>query len=100
MSDPGSFGYDHQEKILEMLMALKNDIQRLRSLAQANTNQNSMTRNVSGSMETFQSKISSLEDEFEYLFELLKSKHLMMQDNLKYIKQLEAELEELKAQKL
>ena len=100
MIDPGSFGADHQEKILELLVALKNEIQTLRSMAFINIDQNPRNRNVSGSVDTFQSKINSLEEEFEYLFELLNSKHLMMQDNLNYIKQLEAELEELKTQKL
>ena len=100
MIDPGSFGADHQEKILELLVALKNEIQTIRSMAFVNIDQNPLNRNVSGSVDTFQSKINSLEEEFEYLFELLNSKHLMMQDNLNYIKQLEAELEELKTQKL
>ena len=100
MVEPGSSGVVHQEKIIEMLTLLKHQIGVLRIIASQPLPLEKLTEEVSSSAHTLQNQIQLLEQELDYVFELLQSKHLMMEDTLSYIRQLEQELAESKPQRL
>lgn len=99
MADTGSAGIDHQEKILDALDAMKKDLHRLEELSNLSTDQG-MARPIARSVAQLIEQLNSVEEEARYVFELVNCKHLMMQDNLAYIKKLEEQVSELKLRTL
>lgn len=97
MANTGSAGIDHQEKILDALVALKKEIDHLRESTNLSTDQE-MARQVVGSTQQLIEQLNFVEEEARYFFELVNCKNLMLQDNLTHIKQLEEQIAELKLQ--
>ena len=97
MENPSSTGLIHQEKILELIIAVKTEIDRLKKWMEANPNEIQMTSALTGSFEFLLYTIQLLENESNYFFEFSNCKHLMMLDTIEYIKKLEKEIRELKS---
>lgn len=94
MSDPTQSGLLDQEKIIESISAVKNRLQTLNSSVEK-IEPTEFTQSV----QSILSEIREIEVEVDYFFELSNCKHLMMLDQVAYIKKLESELSELKRQK-
>ncbi len=97
MGDPSSAGLDHQESILDAIVAIKAEIENIKSIAETFKGSHEKTRSMSESFQRLSALAGLIETESTYFFELSNCKHLMMKDNLEYIKKLEQALQELKS---
>ena len=94
MSDPTQSGLLQQEKIIESISLVKNGLKALNSSVEKIE-----PAEFVQSVQFILSEIHDIEAEVDYFFELSNCKHLMMLDQVAYIKKLESELSELKLQK-
>lgn len=94
MSDPTQSGLLDQEKIIESISLVKNRLKTLNSAVEKIE-----PADFTQSVQSILSEIYDIEAEVDYFFELSNCKHLMMLDQVAYIKKLESELSELKLQK-
>ncbi len=94
MSDPTQSGLLDQKKIIESISLVKSRLKAVNSSIEKIE-----PTEFAQSAQSILSEIHEIEAEVDYFFELSNCKHLMMLDQVAYIKKLEAELLELKLQK-
>jgi hypothetical protein len=97
MGDPSSAGLNHQESILDAIVAIKAEIEKVKRVVETAKDENERTRSLGESFQRLSTLTALIESESNYFFELSNCKHLMMKDNIDYIKKLEQAIQELKS---
>jgi hypothetical protein len=98
MADETEWELNHQNKILDILKGMKDNLILLRESVSSSANPEEATSRATDATQVLLSQVDLLLEESNYIFELSNCKQIMLSDNIKCIKQLEQEISELKLQ--